>query len=62
LHHSQIAFSPLPSRLAIVFTCTVNLPCRLRPHMCTKPKKLKVDRLPHGLGRRGHWVDMLGVD
>ena len=20
------------------------------------------NRLPHGLGRRGHWVDMLGVD
>jgi hypothetical protein len=35
-------FSPLPSRLAMVFTCTVNLLCRLRVHMCTKPKKLKV--------------------
>src|SRR5689334_1896161 len=42
LHQSAIAFSPLRSRLAIVFTCTVNPPFRLRAHRCLKPRKSKV--------------------
>ena len=30
--HSQTAFSPLPRRLTMVFTCIANFPCRLRTH------------------------------
>src|SRR5208283_4430092 len=42
LHQSAIAFSPLRSRLAIVFTCTVNPPFRLRAQRCLNPRKSKL--------------------